>query len=67
MFKYQIFFHWIYSNLTSYIFFGQNISKYFNDVLVFSQYGLACKYEIIFQISIYFVIPGVTIADQARL
>ena len=48
-------------------FFCQNISKYFNDVLVFSQYGLACKYEIIFQMSIYFVIPGVTITDQARL
>ena len=45
---------------------------------VFSQYELACKYGIIFQISIYiyiyiyldaelnFVIPGVTIANQAR-
>ena len=42
--------------------------------MVFSQYGLACKYGIIFQISIYdwaqklhFLIPGITIANQARL
>ena len=39
--------------------------------LVFSQYGLACKYEIIFQISVYaeldFSIPGVTIANNASL
>ena len=39
--------------------------------LVLSQYGLACKYGIIFQISIYaelhFVMPGITIANQATL
>ena len=39
--------------------------------LVLSHYGLACKYGIIFQISIYaeldFVMPGITIANQATL
>ena len=39
--------------------------------LALSQYGLACKYGIIFQISIYaelhFVMPGITIANQATL
>ena len=41
---------------------------------VFSQYGLACKYGIIFQISVYhwmqnfiFLIPGTTTANQINL
>ena len=42
--------------------------------LILYQYGLACKYGIIFQILIsildtelHFLIPDVTIANQARL
>ena len=40
--------------------------------LVLSRYGLACKYGIIFQKSIYswmenFLVPGITIANHARL
>ena len=41
--------------------------------LVLSQYGLACKYGIIFQISIYdwaqklhFLTPGITIANLSK-
>ena len=41
---------------------------------VFSRYGLACKYGIIFQVSVYhwmqnfiFLIPGTTTANQKRL
>ena len=41
--------------------------------LVLSRYGLACKYGIIFQIPIlihaelYFLIPDLTTANQAKL
>ena len=39
--------------------------------LVFSQYGVACRYGIISQISLdtelHFLTPGVAVANQARL